>query len=211
MMVSVLAATIEKTPAIDPTPPSVFVTVTVRVPTVAVPETVTTRSIRALLVTVVETTVMSAAENVTTAPAAKSVPVTTSAFDTAPTASEVGDVALGVGLALTVSAATEVTVPKSVLETMRSRVPVVAVEVTSSRTVSDVAELTVADVTVTPVPDTATEAPDWKPVPVIVIDFAAAPWPTDEVDSDDTAGAAETVIAPAAVLVGVLLEGLDER
>jgi hypothetical protein len=74
-----------------------------------------------------------------------------------------------VGAAFTVKTPVPVPVPASGLVTVTLPAPVVAPAATVTLAVSEVELLNVTELTVIPVAENATVAPDTKPVPVIVM------------------------------------------
>jgi hypothetical protein len=83
-----------------------------------------------------------------------------------------------VGRLFTVKAPVAVTLPPSVFVTVTSRAPVVAVDETVMLAVSCVADVTTTGpLTVMPVPENETVAPETKPVPEMATFSLAAPWP----------------------------------
>ena len=157
-----------------PVPPSRFVTVTLRAPSVALPETerLTTRSVEELNATLL--TVIPVPENATVAPDWKPVPARLTFWFVAPRPRELGFVDVGFGRAVTVKQlvhVAEATGAGFVTVTLRS--PRVAPAVSVMFAVSCVALTFVTELTVMPVPENATEPPNVplappKPVPLIV-------------------------------------------
>jgi hypothetical protein len=163
-----------------PTPASPFVSVTSRVPTVAVAETVMLAVSCVELTKVVELTVIPFPnEEASEAPLTKPLPPIVMLWLVAPWPRLLGLVELTVGAALTVKMPVAVPAPLSGFVTVTFRAPVVAPEDTLMFAVSEVALLNVTELTVMQVPENVTFAPLTKPVPLMVMLWFDAPWPRE--------------------------------
>jgi hypothetical protein len=144
-----------------------LVTVTERAPVAAPAAIVNVAVIWVALATFTEETVTPVPETLTVAPVSKLVPVRVT-VRVPPTSSVLGDCAVRVGAAPTVSEPLDVALVPSVLVTVTDRVPMAAPAVTVNVAVICVELVTLTDETVTPVPEALTVAPLSNPVPVSV-------------------------------------------
>ena len=180
-------------------PPSALVRVSDRRPRAAPVVTVTDR-VADVAVMPDTDAVTPMPENVATMPLWNPEPVTVTSWAVAPWPTDDGDTVDAIGLAVTVSRLAASCVPPSTLVRVSDRRPSSASAATVTASVAEVA--VIADtVAVTPAPEIEAVMPAWNPVPVSVIDWAAAPWPTVDGDTDEAIGLAVTVNKPAASCV----------
>jgi hypothetical protein len=177
----------------DPFPASGLVTVTLRVPVVALEASVTFAVSEVAETNVVEFTVIPVPEKAAVAPLTNPVPVIVIDWLEAPWPRELGLVEDTVGPALTVKHPVHEPDCVSGFVTVTFREPVVAFEVSVTFAVSEVAETNVVEFTVIPVPEKDAVAPDTKFVPVIVMFWPDALWPRELGLVDETVGAGSTV------------------
>src|SRR5919204_229136 len=180
-------------------PASGLVTVTSPAPVVAVAAMVMLAVSEVLDTNVVELTVMPVPENDTVAPDTMLVPVTVMFWLVAPWPRELGLAAVTVGAPFTVNTPVPAPMPVSGFVTVTSRAPVVALVAMVMLAVSVMLDTNVVELTVMPVPENDTVAPDTKLVPVTVTFWLVAPWPREFGVVAVTSGAALIVKQPVQV------------
>jgi hypothetical protein len=180
-------------------PASGFVTVTFPPPRVAPVDTVTFAVSCVDDTKLVEFTVIPEAENVAEAPLMNPVPVRVMAWFVAPRPLDEGLADVTTGAGSTVKHPVHVPTPASGLVTTTSPAPVVAVGEMVTLAVSWVDDTKVVELTVTPVAENEADAPETKPLPLIVMLWFAALRPRELGAADVSVGLAVTVKQPAHV------------
>ncbi len=200
VLVTVGAAVIVKALA-EPVPPSALVTETVRAPVLA-PASIVMLAVSSVEdLSVVELTVTPAPKEAV-APLVKPEPLIATVCPTAPWPRELGLVLETVGAAVTEKIAEPVPAPASGFVTVTLREPTVAFAAIVIATVSSVEDLSVVELTVTPLPEKVAAAPPAKCVPAIVTVWAPEPWPREAGLAAATVGL-EIAVAALAALVAV--------
>jgi hypothetical protein len=182
--------------------PSPLVTVTFRAPVAAAAAIEMLTFNEVALRKVVELTVIPLPENEAARPGplSKPVPVIVIVWLVAPWPRELGVVDVAVGAALTVNAPDPVATSPSGLDTDTLRGPMAALPEIVMLAVSEVALTKLTELTVIPVPENATVAPETKLAPVIVMVWLVAPWSSVLGVAEATVGG-WTVTEPLALLV----------
>jgi hypothetical protein len=194
------AVTVNALPS-DPTPPSRFVTVTVRAPRVAVVETemLTLRWLESVRLT--ELTVIPVPEKATDdvghEPELKFEPVRVTFWLAAPWPRELGLSDTTVGAAFTVNAPASEPTPASRLVTVTLRAPVPVLAGIETFTLRWLESVRVTELTVIPFGENTTDEvghdPPRKFEPAMTIVWFVAPWPRELGLTDETVGAGLTV------------------